>query len=548
LATALEGVEPIDLDCLRLAGAQARPDEREQAFDPRRLLRSEDVRVLLLDLDTLRPDHLGCYGYHRDTSPNLDRIAAAGTRFDEYYVSDAPCLPSRAALWSGMFGIRNGTVGHGGTAADLRLFGKPRGFKSPLAYNNLWRIFRTAGMHTCSISPFAERHSSYWFLAGLNEMHNHAGRSGNESAEEITPVVMQWLDDNADRDNWLLHVNYWDAHTPYRAPESFGNPFTDEPIPDWLTAEYLSEHRTLTGPYTARDNGDWCGEPNPDFPRMNTDLKDLQALRDRIDGYDCGIRYMDQHVGMILDKLQQQGLLDDTAIIVTADHGENFGELGIYSEHATADRSTCRIPMLVKWPGTQGGQVDSGLHYSVDLLPTLCDLLGADMPWGRENWDGRSYAESITDQQDTGRNELILSQCAHVCQRSVRWGDWLYMRTYHDGMYAHFAEEMLFNLKEDPHETNNLAAERPELCQEAARRLEAWREDAMSRQPFADKRDPLDTVLAEGGPEHCSTKLVSRDNIFPAYFDRLEQTGRGQWIPAIRRRHPEYFRCSGEGD
>ena len=79
------------------------------------------MRILYLDLDTLRPDHLGCYGYHRATSPNIDRVAAQGVRFEQYYCSDAPCLPSRAAIMTGQFGFHNGVVGHGGTAADLRL-------------------------------------------------------------------------------------------------------------------------------------------------------------------------------------------------------------------------------------------------------------------------------------------------------------------------------------------------------------------------------------------------------------------------------------------
>ena len=90
------------------------------------------MRILFLDLDTLRPDHLGCYGYRRDTSPNIDRIAAGGTRFDNYYCSDAPCLPSRAALISGQFGIHSGVVGHGGTAADMRIVGAERGFRDIL--------------------------------------------------------------------------------------------------------------------------------------------------------------------------------------------------------------------------------------------------------------------------------------------------------------------------------------------------------------------------------------------------------------------------------
>nr|MBC8453758.1 sulfatase [PVC group bacterium] len=399
------------------------------------------MRVIMLDLDTLRPDHLGCYGYKRNTSPNIDRIACAGTRFDNYYVSDAPCLPSRASLVSGQFGIHHGAVGHGGTCADMRLEGEPRGFRTEMAGNSLWSIFRQAGMSTCTISPFAERHSSYWFLAGFNEMHNHIGKGGNESAEEITPTVLKWLDGNAENDDWFLHINYWDPHTPYRAPKEFGNPFKNDSIPEWLTEEVHSEHTRLAGPHSARDNGMYSGAANPDFPRMINDVKDMEQLRNCIDGYDCGIRYMDEHIGRILDFLEEKGILEDTAIIVTSDHGENFGELGIYSEHATADHTTCRIPMIIKWPGMKAGYVDNAFHYNIDLAPTLAEIFGIK-PW--DKWDGQSYTATLQDGSENGRDELIISQCAHVCQRSVRWNNWLYIKTYHDGYHPHFEDEMLF--------------------------------------------------------------------------------------------------------
>ena len=89
------------------------------------------MNVLFIDIDTLRPDHMGCYGYPRNTTPCLDRVAREGLRFDRCYCSDAPCLPSRAALTTGRFGIHTGAVGHSGTNADRRLTGKTRGFSDP---------------------------------------------------------------------------------------------------------------------------------------------------------------------------------------------------------------------------------------------------------------------------------------------------------------------------------------------------------------------------------------------------------------------------------
>ena len=118
------------------------------------------MRFLFIDIDTLRYDHLGCYGYERNTSPNIDAIAKDSVRLNDYYCSDAPCLPSRAALFTGRFGINTGVVGHGGTAADMALEGPDRDFVDRNAEQNLPAIMRRYGLYPVSISSFAERHGA----------------------------------------------------------------------------------------------------------------------------------------------------------------------------------------------------------------------------------------------------------------------------------------------------------------------------------------------------------------------------------------------------
>lgn len=485
------------------------------------------MRVLFLDLDTLRPDHLGCYGYKRNTSPNIDRIASAGVRFENYYCSDAPCLPSRAALMTGQHGIRTGIVGHGGTAADLRLEGETRSFMDRCGTANLPCIFRKAGMRTASVSPFSERHSAWWFNAGFNEVYN-TGKRGMESAEEVTPTVLDWIDRNGSSDNWFLHVNYWDPHTPYRSPEAFGNPFENDPLPQWITEEVLMEHRQHVGPHSCRELAMYDDVGWSQYPRYPGEIKDMADLHRFMDGYDCGIRYMDQHIGQLFDALEQQGVMADVAIIITADHGENMGELGIYAEHATADHPTCHLPMIVRWPGVTRPHVVSGLHYNFDLLPTLAEMLNVDT---HPSWDGVNYAATLTDGRDCGRSELVISQCAHVCQRSVRFGSWLYVRTYHDG-YHLFPADMLFNIEQDPHQQQNRADQNPSVCQEAVFQLNGWHDAMMQSMPCAE--DPLWTVMREGGPLHARGHLKK-------YCERLEATGRGHAIPELKRRHPGEF-------
>lgn len=485
------------------------------------------MRILYLDLDTLRPDHLACYGYHRATSPHIDRIAAEGVRFTNYYCSDAPCLPSRTALTTGRFGIHNGVVNHGGVCADRAPDGPDRGFRDSLADGgSLANVLRDAGLHTCYFGGFGERHSAYWFYAGFREIHD-TGKFGMESAEDVTPGALEWIERNAARDDWYLHVNYWDPHTPYRAPAEFGNPFQDDPLPDWMTPELLDRHWRRAGPHTAQDVSMYDNAVDPRWPRHPGEVPDMAGFRRLIDGYDCGVRYMDGHIGMLLDAFERAGVLDDLIVIVSADHGENLGELGIYAEHATADHITCRIPLIVRWPGRAvAGRVDDGLHYNLDLLPTLAEMLGRP---AKPYWDGRSFASALERGEDAGRDALVLSQCCHVCQRSVRWGDHLYIRTCHDGFHL-FPEEQLYDVVRDPHEQRDLAPESPDLCREAARRLEAWRADMTA----GGAPDPMQIVLDEGGPFHARGRLAE-------YVERLRSSGRGDAVPELMRRHPREF-------
>jgi choline-sulfatase len=490
------------------------------------------MRIVYLDLDTLRADHLGCYGYSRDTSPNIDQVARQGVRFDQYYTSDAPCMPSRTALMTGQFGYHTGVIGHSGTAGDMRLEGPSREFRTDLGQTSLAGTLRSAGMHTVFIGGYAERHASWHFYAGFSEIHD-TGKFGMESAEDVTPTVLEWIEQNAQKDDWYLHINYWDAHAPYRAPLEFGNPFEDQPLETWITPEILEEQRQYCGPHTPRDLNMYNDDVDPRYPRHLGKLETMKDVKQLYDGYDSGIAYMDSHIGRIFSALKEKGVWDDLAIIISADHGENMGELGIYAEHGTADNATCRIPLIFRWPGGRQG-VDCGLHYNLDLVPTLAELLGRPTA---SRWDGRSFSQTILEQEvddtkteDSGREYLVISQCAHVCQRSVRWGPWLAMHTYHCG-YHLFPEVMLYNIESDPYLQEDLAASQPGICQIAEKMLLEWEGEMQGKMPEGYSEDPMLTVLREGGPTHA----MMRD--LPNYLVRLRTTDRAEHAEALEKRY-----------
>lgn len=484
------------------------------------------MRILYIDIDSLRPDHLGCYGYHRDTSPNIDRICSHGTRFDWVYASDAPCLPSRTALWGGRFGIHNGVVNHGGAAAEPFIEGADRAFNSTLSRTSWMRALRRAGFRTATVSPFGERHAAWHWYANFCEVYN-TGQGGMERADEIAPVALDWISRNGREDSWFLHVNLWDPHTPYRTPPEFENPFLNDPLPAWLTEEVRIAHWNGCGPHSAHEvlgyDDSWTFPAH--YPLQPTHASSMAEVRRMFDGYDMGVRYADRYVGDIANALADLNVLEETAILISADHGESLGELNIYGDHQLADEPTSHIPAILTWPGISAPAIDSGLRYNLDIAATIIEMAGGTVP---QNWDGASCAGGSAGGWKDGRPYLVISQGAWSCQRSVRWKDYLCVHSYHDGLHA-FPDVMLFNLADDPHEQRDIAAAHPELTGQAAAMLEQWHIEMLRTSTHG--QDPMITVLAEGGPYHTRGEL-------PAYLKRLRETGRAEWADRLAAAHP----------
>ena len=472
------------------------------------------MRIIYVDIDSLRPDHLHCYGYPRQTSPNIDALAADGVKFTNFYAPDTPCLPSRTAFFTGQFGINTGVVNHGGVRADMRAEGRERNFRSIWSNHALAERLRMAGYYTASISPFPHRHTAYQIWHGFHEMHD-TGFNGQEGAHVVYPVLDQWLERNATRENWFLHVNFWDPHTPYDVPLDYGNPFEKAPPPAWLTQEIIDRQRQSYGPHDAvTPHGNYSGF---NYPRGAATIANLKDWKNWIDGYDTGIHYADYYVGKMVARLKQLGIYEDTAIVISADHGENHGELEVFGDHQTADQICNCVPLVIRWPGItdrQKGTSLHGLHYNLDLGATFVELCGGKPP---PNWPGLSFAETLKSGADRGREFLILSQGAWSCQRSARWGDYLLIRTYDTGL-KNFPALMLFNIKDDPHEQHNLASSRPDLVGHGLKLMDAWVAEQLSA---CGQPDPLFDVIGEGGPLH------SRESLKPM-LEVLRKTGRGQ--------------------
>jgi len=238
----------------------------------------------------------------------------------------------------------------------------------------------------------------------------------------------------------------------------------------------------------------------------------MAEVKKMFDGYDTAIRYVDEHIGKLLATLSEMKLLDETAILISADHGENLGELNVYGDHQTADQHTCRVPCILKWPGIKAA-AEAALHYQFDVTATILELLGGKVP---DNWDGRSFASALKSGKSAGRPYLVLSQAAWACQRAVRFDEYICIRTYHDAHHG-WPDVMLFNVVNDPHEQHDLAERRPDLGVVGLGMLEEWHLEMM--RTASGGCDPMWTVMNEGGGYYVRGKGEQ-------YLERLRKTGR----------------------
>lgn len=477
------------------------------------------MRVLYIDIDSLRPDHLGCYGYPRATSPRIDALAAQSVRFTNCYVSDAPCLPSRTALFSGRSGFRTGVINHGGRMATPINEGRNRGDADSFGNMGWMALLRAAGLHTVTVSSFGERHAAWHWYAGFSEIYDPGGR-GNDHAHAVNALALPWLARHAAQDNWFLHVNYWDPHTPYTVPLEFGDPFANDPLPAWLTEDKRQRMWDSYGPHSAQEPHHFGSRDWEKSPRIPQQIDSLASAKQWIDGYDTGVRYADAHVGQLLDALADAGVLDETVIVVSADHGENLGELNVWGDHQTADHFTCCVPLIMRVPGI-APRVDDGLHYAFDWAATLVALAGGDVP---QLWDGQSFAEALRAGESAGRDFLVMSQGAWSCQRAVRADNWLYLRTYDPGLKP-LPEELLFDLNADPYEEHDLSASQADVLQALKARLLDWHARMVERSDT--HTDPMVTVLREGGPFYTRDRKAE-------YAAHLRATGRAHHAEGLR--------------
>lgn len=461
------------------------------------------MRIIYIDIDSMRPQHFGCYGYHRNTTPNMDRIAQQGIRFTHAYCASSPCVPSRASFSSGLFGIHSGVVTHWGPGCEFRYAGDS---DCPLFIRHL----RNHQYKLATFSSFADRHDAFWFMAGWNEVHAHTLKKGSENADEVMDAVVPWIKRHGQEDRYFLHVQLWDPHRNYTMPKRYQNLYAGEPAPDWPDEAAIAEHQDNYAPFSAAMLFPKTGRSL--FETMPDRIRDRDDFKKFVDAYDGAIRFMDEQLGRLFAALEEMGVMDDTAVIISSDHGEAMGEHGIYGDHVCADEAVHHIPMIIKWPGSIRKNAERAeLVYNVDLTATICDLLGVPVP---SRWDGKSFAAILRGEAYEPRPYLVWDHGLYSVSRTVRTDQWLMMRTYHPGVVPLEPVE-LYNMKDDPHMLANLSRSHPEQLQYMDHLMQEWHHAQVGHPSSAP--DPLPLVVQTG-----PFKYIQKEQ----WAERLREVGR----------------------
>jgi arylsulfatase A-like enzyme len=443
------------------------------------------VNVIILDIDSLRADQLGAYGQEQEVSPNIDDLSEDCKIFTGSYVAGSPSMPSRASLLYGRFPVHHHVETHGTMGQTINhpyswSFSAKKQWEGDL--REWWSLpealFRN-GVESCAVSS-ASRYPAPWMFNFWNryvqpeEPDVDPSTFASVEAEEVVDHGLKFLEDSDSE--FFLYLQFWDPHVPMQRPEEEVEEFKDMDIPDYPTEKQIEKHQSWETKNSASDK----------------EIKDKEDLRELYAEYRAEISYVDRQIGRIIEYLEEEGIYDDSLIILTADHGEEFGEHGVYQEHWSTNEKIQKVPLLVKPPEDDPEQESfDDLVSNVDLAPTVLGYFDLEVPG---KWQGRSLKPLIENENFDWREFLVMDHGLHTAQKAIRDGKWKVIQTMHPGDWNGKLQEMqLYNVEEDPFEQENLALEKPKLVEKLKTKMDLWREQRMHGS------DPLKKV-GERGP------------------------------------------------
>ncbi len=390
--------------------------------------------ILLISIDALRPDRLGCYGHSRETSPTIDRLAREGAVFETAISPSSWTLPAHLTLLTSLNPLEHGVV-----SADRRLSAETV---------TLAESFRSAGYKTAGFAAAPFVNARYGFRQGFEWYDDYTVGSmvnGANLTDVTSPAsfaaVSAWLEGwRAQRSPrpFFVFLHLWDVHDDYAPPPPYDSMFDPDYSGDVDSTSLFNSAKIHAGM----------------APR---DLEHIQAL------YDGEIRWVDDHLASLVDRLEQWGELDDTLVVITSDHGDEFFEHGDKGHRTSLYDELVRVPLVMRYPS----RIPAGLRIYdpvrlVDVGPTLLSLANAPPPPGFAAGFSRFPARDLTPWFALGGKPLGEDDAAAILDlnRGPDRPRFTAIRTRNRKLILDLhrpSHVELYDLAADPGETNNLA-------------------------------------------------------------------------------------------
>ncbi|MCY4019157.1 MAG: sulfatase [Chloroflexi bacterium] len=405
--------------------------------------------ILLIAIDSIRADHMSCYGYERLTTPHIDRFAQSGALFENTFSPHIPTTPAYASMLTGLdcFGTQVVALRHQG----------PLRAEAPTAAE----IFRHYGYNTTSVgfkgNPSSRGYDNYVEFAGWGS-YAHGRSPKAQNLNDVTIPELERL--NAEGAPWFVTLRHMDPHAPYLPPEPYERMFYhgDECDPNNRSMDPVFGFKPFAVFYKS-----W-------MPPGITDKDYIIAQ------YDGAIAYMDACIQSIFEALDGMGIADNTIVALNGDHGETLYDHELWFDHHGIFDNVLHVPLIIRYPERMpAGMRLSGFNQHKDLLPTLLDLAGLEDQAASDGYqfDGQSLMSMVNGEVTSFDSEFYISECTWMRKHGWRTPGWKLMVALEPDF--HFKPPIeLFNLVEDPNEDNNLADERPDVVEALRARMDAW--------------------------------------------------------------------------
>ncbi|MGQ9730834.1 MAG: sulfatase family protein [Candidatus Zipacnadales bacterium] len=405
---------------------------------------SDKPNLLLIGIDSLRADHMSCYGYERLTTPHIDAIAEEGVLFEHNFCPHVPTTSGYGSMLSGMDCFGTGIVA-------LRHHGSFREGVKTLA-----EMLGENGYETTCVgfqgNPAARGFHNYLNFAAWGDWEHRPSLKADNLNEVAIPELNRLA---AQEKPFFLFLRHMDPHSPYLPPAPFERMFYsgNEFDPSNNSMEPVKAFKPFWDYFAC-----W-------MPPGVTDAEYIIAQ------YDGAVAYMDSSMQRIFTRLEELGLTENTLAIINADHGETLYDHECWFDHHGMYDCTLHVPLIMRWPGVlPEGKSVGGMVLHQDLVPTIMDLLDLEVD---VDFDGQSLIPLLEGYVPTNYSGFYITECTWMRKHGWRTSEWKLIHALEPDF--HFKPEVeLYNLVADPEEYDNLAESEPTIVAALEDQMQRW--------------------------------------------------------------------------